>query len=260
MKNSSASNPARATNARRDTLQSLLALAAGAASLGALAPAAQAGIFYTPFTPPKTVGWGSGLLTYTFDLPGTASLILARDAAPSGTNTDANRILAKAVGGLIGRQADARSAAPNPPGVNVALRTAYGQNWNNAVRTGAGTFGNIILSSITTNFIIGPGAFNSMKYLLFTFTNTEAGNQTQYGWIGMSGATYTGNMDGMSVTFTGIAYEDSGAVINAGDMGASPVPEASTGVVSALVASLVVGSESLRRWRKAKPVKVSQPA
>lgn len=255
MNNSGASHPARATNTRRDTLKSLLALASGAASLGALAPAAQAGIYYTPLN--ATVGFGAGQLsTYSFNLPGGASIILAREAAPSGTNTDANRILAKAVGGLIGKQSNSRSAAPNPPGTNVALRTAYGKNWNNAVRPGAGTFGNIILSTITSNFGNGPGAFDTTKYLLFNFVN---GSTTEYGWIGMSEATYTGEQAGMSVTFTGIAYEDSGALINAGDQGISAVPEPST-LISGLMAALVAGGTGLRRWRQAKPARVRQPA
>jgi hypothetical protein len=100
----------------------------------------------------------------------------------------------------------------------------------------------------------------STKYLLFKFTNTADGNQEQYGWVGMSGATYTpGTPSSMSVTFTGWAYEDSGLKINAGDMGVTPVPEASTGVVGALVAAMVVGGVELRRWRKSKPANVSQP-
>jgi hypothetical protein len=107
-------------------------------------------------------------------------------------------------------------------------------------------------------FLKGPGAFSGNNYLLFKFTNTDAANQTQYGWVGMSGATYTpGTPSSMSVTFTGWAYDDSGAVINAGQVTA--VPEASTGVVGALVAALVVGGAELRRWRKSKPANVSQP-
>jgi hypothetical protein len=62
----------------------------------------------------------------------------------------------------------------------------------------------------------------------------------------------------MSVTFTGWAYDDPEVKIAAGAM-PTPVPEASTGVVSALVAALVVGGVELRRWRKSKPANVSQP-
>ena len=261
MKNSLTSKSARAINSRRNSLKSLLTLASGAASLGALAPAAEAGIDYTDFgTGGKTVGWGSGQVSIPIDLPGSASITLKRDEPSGGTNTDCNRIVAVIVGGQFGRQADGRSAAPNPPGTNVALRTAYGKNWNDAARNASDTFGNIIQSTIDTNWINGPGAFNTTKYLLFKFTDTSRGNQTEYGWIGMNAATYTGDKSGMSVTFTGWAYDNSGAVIFAGDKGLTPVPEVSTGVVSALMAAMFVGGVELRRWRKSKPANASQPA
>jgi hypothetical protein len=260
MKNRSTSNSARAINSRGNALKSLLTLASGAASLGALAPAAEAGIIhYTPFSPNKTVGFGGGQLPdYSFNLPGTASITLNRE---TNTLNNSNRIVAVIVGGAFARQSNSRSAAPSPPGTNVALRTAYGKNWDNAAsseRADAAAFGNIIQSTITSNFRLGPAAFSDppTKYLLFQFQNAGT---TEYGWIGMSGATYTGDKSGMSVTFTGWAYEDSGLKINAGDMGVTPVPEASTGVVGALVAAMVVGGVELRRWRKSKPANVSQP-
>ena len=138
----------------------------------------------------------------------------------------------------------------------MALRAVDSRNWYNAGGMSAKSAVNIIRS--IGGFLKGPGAFSGNNYLLFKFTNTDAANQTQYGWVGMSGATYTpGTPSSMSVTFTGWAYDDSGAVINAGQVTA--VPEASTGVVGALVAALVVGGAELRRWRKSKPANVSQP-
>ena len=263
MKNCSTSKSARATNARRNSLKSLLTLASGAASLGALAPSAEAGkadIVYTPFGTGMTVGFGGGQeASVTRSLPGGATITLNREAK---TDNASNRILARivGVGGAFARQPNSRSAATNPQGTNVALRTAYGKNWNDAARNASGTFGNIILSTITSNFLVGPGTFNTTKYLLFKFTDTSRGNQTEYGWIGMSAATYTGDKLGMSVTFTGWAYDNSGAVIFAGDKGLTPVPEVSTGVVSALMAAMFVGGVELRRWRKSKPANASQPA
>ena len=260
MKHSLTSRSARAKAARQNSLKSLLALASGAASISALTPAAQADIIYSSFgVTPLTVGWTPGATTsYSWGLPGGGSIILGAEAAPNGTNTDANRILAKAVGGLFARQADARSAAPNPPGVNVGLRTGYGFTWNNAApgqRLGSATFGNIILSTITSNFLNGPGTFNTTKYLLFNFQN---GGTTEYGWIGMSGATYTGAKEGMSVSFTGWAYDNTGATIPAGKVGA--VPEPSTLAIGGLMAAMVVGSRGLRRWRQSHPANASTPA
>ena len=162
-----------------------------------------------------------------------------------------------------------------PPGVNVALRTAYGFNWNNAAgavngvggqRADAATFGNIILSTISTHFLNGPGAFtttftpNTRKYLLFQFTNSLAGNQTQYGWIGMSAATYNADITGMSVSFTDWAYDNTGGKINAGALDPPDpppsVPEPSTAVMG-LISALVVGGAGLRRWRTSKPGNVA---
>jgi hypothetical protein len=248
MKNRSTSNSARAINSRGNSLKSLLTLASGAASLGALAPAAEAAIYYTAFN--ATVGFGVGQLAASnIDLPGTASLQLA---AFSG---DSHRVVAAQTNGFVrvARQYNIRSG-----GTSVAFRTNAGANWDAPyVIKGSSTyFGNIIRSALGN--LAGPGVF-STKYLLFKFTNTADGNQEQYGWVGMSGATYTaGTPSSMSVTFTGWAYEDSGAMINAG-AGITAVPEVSTGVVSALLAAMVVGGAELRRWRKSKPANVSQP-
>ncbi|MCX6892642.1 MAG: hypothetical protein NTX51_14155 [Verrucomicrobia bacterium] len=262
MKNCSTFKSPRATNARRNSLKSLLTLASGAASLGALAPSAEAGkadIVYTPFGTGMTVGFGGGQeASVTRSLPGGATITLNREANTASTS---NRILARIGGGYFARQSNNRSAAGNPPGTNVALRTVYGFSWNNAApgeRVEAAAFGNIIRSTTDTGFLEGPGAFNSIKYLLFQFQNAGA---TEYGWIGMSGATITpGNSAGMSVTFTGYAYDTSGAKINAGDTGTAAVPEPSNAVVGLLMAAMVAGGVGVRQWRKSKPANVSQPA
>jgi hypothetical protein len=243
------------------SLKSLLTLASGAAALGVIEQSAQAAIWHTAFDTPKTVGFGGGQLTaYEWNLPGTAHISLLRgtgikttteSGATMGTNS--RRIIAGISGGRFGQQSGARSAAN--AGMDVALRTNKGKNWTNGSRNGSVASGNIIRS--TTSNLIGPGGFSTDKYLLFKFTNTADGNQEQYGWVGMSGATYNAaDPTEMSVTFTGWAYDDTGAKIGAG---ITAVPEVSTGVVSALVAALVVGGVELRRWRKSKPANVSQP-
>ena len=246
MKNSSASNPARTTTARRNSLKSLLTLASGAASLGALAPAAEAAVVYQSFINPATVGI-SGTSDYNISLPGDGNILLFGSASAHYIGAVFNGVT-----GVFGRQNNDRSAAGHP-GVYVALRTAAGFNWNNAAadqRASAASNGRIIQSN--NGALAGPGAFSTTKYLLFNFQN---GSTTEYGWIGMSGATITpGTPGGMSVTFTGWAYDDSGAMIGAG------VPEASNVVAGALVSALVVGHTGVRLWRKHKPAIVSQPA
>ena len=264
MNNSFASNPARTTTARRNSLKSLLTLASGAASLGVLTPAAEAAIEYHSFGAGQTVGYGTGQPDISWSLPGGASITLNRDA-----NTAASHRIVAVIAGpgnlnLFGRQGDARSAPSPYPGVNVALRTNAGKTWNNAAgRIGGGAFGNIIrssggLSGGLYGGLYGPGAFSTERYLLFQFTDSSRGNQTEYGWVGMSRATYDANdKTKMSVTFTGWAYDDTGAMIGAG-MG--EVPEASNVVAGALVSALVVGHTGVRLWRKHKPAIVSQPA
>jgi hypothetical protein len=257
------------------SLKSLLTLASGAASLGLIEQSAQAAIWYTAFNATVGFGGGSQYATYSWNLPSAApgdAKITMRQSS-----NDSHAIVAAIVNGVFGRQADNRSAV-GYPGTNVAFRTDAGKNWMDAGegmppnRSGSASVGKIIRSAVhrstfttgsgagsthTSTIASGPGEFSS-KYLLFKFTNSTHGDRTEYGWVGMSGATIAvGDPTQMSVTFTGWAYDDSGAVIGAG---ITAVPEASTGVVSALLAAMVVGGAELRRWRKSKSASVRQPA
>jgi len=249
MKKTSTSNPARVITSQRKSLQSLLVLASGAASLGALESSVEAAIVYTPFATPQTVGFGSHQLgNLALSLPGGAGIAI--NTASSGSHQIVAAISSGT--GRFARQANNRTGVS---GRSVAFRTNAGKNWNAPGRNGALYTVNIIRST-TYGKLSGPGSF-SHKYLLFQFTDASAGNQTEYGWVGMSGATVTpGDPTKMSVTFTGWAYDDSGALINAG---ATAVPEASTGVAGLLAAAMVVGSAGLRQWRKSRPVSAGQP-
>ena len=240
MKNSLTSKSARAINSRRNSLKSLLTLASGAASLGALAPAAEAGIIYKPIN--ATVGFGAvpQLRHFDINLPDGAILQLA-----TGTAGTSHRVFAG-----IGPQ----YVGVGVQNTTVAFRNNAGANWLD-MSGSTGYFGNIIRSK--GGKLAGPGEFDTTKYLLFKFRNA---GMTEYGWIGMSAATITpSDSTGMSVTFTGWAYDNTGAMIAAG-AGIVPVPEVSTGVVSALMAAMFVGGVELRRWRKSKPANVSQSA
>ncbi len=250
MKTYSTSNSDRSTASGRVSLKSLLTLASGAASMGAIDPSAQAAIVYTPFGSPQTVGFGSGQLsTYSWGLPDATTITLSRGQSKSSTLTT-HRVLAMIDnGGVFGRQTNNRYSSS--AGTNVAFRTNAGNNWDNAApaRNGSYAFGNIIRSRCFTasnaNSLTGPGEFSD-KYLLFKFDHA---GQTQYGWVGMSGATYNAaDMTEMSVTFTGWAYDDSGAVINAGDTVSVPEPS----VASLMMAAMVVGASALRRRPKSQ--------
>ena len=246
------SNSNRSIASGRTSLKSLLTLASGAASLGAIDPSAQAALIATTFATPKTVGYGSGQLTsFNIDLPGDANLQFARSAPASSSNL----VLAAQTNGYVrvGRQSDVRSA--DVGGSKVAFRTNAGATWNNAGRINAinSSSGNIIRS--TSSQIAGPGAFSD-KYLLFTFKNSLNADQLQYGWVGMSAATITaGEYTKISVTLTGWAYDDTGATIKAGD-GLLAVPEPTN--AGLLVVAMVVGGSALRQRRKPQPAASGQ--
>lgn len=244
------SNSNRSITFGRTSLKSLLTLASGAASLGAIDPSAQATLIATTFATPQTVGYGSGqLISFNIDLPGTANLQFARSAPASSSNL----VLAAQTNGYVrvGQQSGVRSA--DVGGENVAFRTNAGATWNNAGRINAINSGNIIRS--TSSQIAGPGAFSD-KYLLFTFKNSLKEDQLLYGWVGMSAATLTaGEYTTMSVTLTGWAYDDTGATIKAGD-GLLAVPEPSN--AGLLVVAMVVGGSALRQRRKSRPAASGQ--
>jgi hypothetical protein len=77
-------------------------------------------------------------------------------------------------------------------------------------------------------------------YMLFTFNPT--GSQDLYGWIHLNGHCNCG----LDTEVVAMAYEDSGAFIEAG---ASPEP--ATAIPTGL-AALALGATGLRRWRKSR--------
>ncbi|MGA2774032.1 MAG: PEP-CTERM sorting domain-containing protein [Bryobacteraceae bacterium] len=83
-------------------------------------------------------------------------------------------------------------------------------------------------------------------YKLFLF---NGGSGNLYGW-----AYFYQTVDdrtGPDVDILGVAYDDSGAFIAAGDTGNSGVPEPSTMALTGL-AALALGATGLRRWRAAR--------
>jgi hypothetical protein len=93
------------------------------------------------------------------------------------------------------------------------------------------------------------------KYALFDF---NGGAQTDYGWILFDNAItqFKGVGTGPDFTIVSYAYDNTGALIAAGDTGqsnGSPVPEPDCFALSGLGA-LALGAVGHRRWRAARAV------
>lgn len=234
------------TAARRSaSIRSILSLAGGMAAVPLVDSAAEAEIIVTS-TQGGRVGSG-GVSSLTLDLPGTANMVLAKQQGSIG-GLSFGTVKATITNGLIGRQANNRSLT-GQSGSNVAFRTnanvAVTWNANGANRTGAAASANIIRGSTSSFF--GPGAFSN-KFLLFTFTNSLAANQTNYGWVEMTNGNITdGRETNTYVTFGRWAYQNDGSVIGAGETVAVPEP---TTAAMAMAGALVAGAAGLRRYRK----------
>ncbi len=150
-----------------------------------------------------------------------------------------------------------------------------GQTWNhaqslvNVFPRGSVTHG-IIGARVTLS---GGGEVSSLalvkghdttdKFALFKFTQ---GSQTDYGWIELSMTLEPSSPTGPDMTITNYAYDCSGAVIKAGDLGTGPstcaqasdfTPEPASFDLTGL-AALALGAASVRRWRKAKGQSVAE--
>jgi hypothetical protein len=211
--------------------------------------AAEAEIIVSTLFNNVTVGSG-GFSSRTLDLPGTADMVFARVTHMSNSGVYPQGTLkATITNGLIGRQANNRGQE-GQPGSNVAFRTnanvAVTWNANGGIRTGAEAFANIIRGQTTQWY--GPGSFSN-KFLLFSFTNSLAANQTNYGWVEMKTGSYVRSKDEVYVTFGRWAYQNDGRQIGAGQTVAAPVPEPTTAGM-AMAGALVAGAAGLRRYRK----------
>ena len=235
--------PSKTAALRAASIRSILSLAGGIAAVPLVDSAAEAEIIVSTSINNVRVGSG-GFSSLTLDLPGTAQMVMQQK-----TGDSSGTVKATITNGLIGRQANNRSQVQRP-GSNVAFRTnanvAVTWNANGANRTGASTSANIIRA--TNNTFLGPGAFSN-KFLLFTFTNSLAANQTNYGWVEMTNGNFQNNALNNYVTFGRWAYQNDGRQIGAGQTVAAPVPEPTTAGM-AMAGALVAGAAGLRRYRK----------
>ncbi len=198
------------TAARRSaSIRSILSLAGGIAAVPLVDSAADAAIIVSSTLNNVRVGTG-GVSSLTLGLPGTADMVFQKQSATQFGSASGRfgTVKATITNGPFGRQANTRSLVSNP-GANVAFRTnanmAVTWNANEGNRTGSANFADII-RGYTSGFF-GPGAFSN-KFLLFTFTNSLASNQTNYGWVEMTSGTRSSSYYDTYVTFGRWAYQN----------------------------------------------------
>jgi hypothetical protein len=236
-------------------LASISALGAGA--LGVAAGTAQAGVVYTPLD--LKIGFSPGYGNSTnVNLPGGAYYELQKMFNTSGSfyqylnGLHGYQLVFKpgdAIGGeswnLLGstpvsfmglglRQNHVSSRSR--PGPGYTTTTVFSGVVNHNHHSTSTPYSYVVKSHTGTN-----GYF----YKLFQFDYTSS---YLFGWAYFHQTV--SDTVGPDVDILGVAYDDSGATIAAGDTGSS-VPEPSTMALTGL-AALALGAKGLRRWRAAR--------
>jgi hypothetical protein len=222
---------ARLTKKSAARLASISALGAGA--LGVAAGTAEAAVHYSALN--VKVGFGTGFgNNATLTITGTVTIFVFRSST-------------RGTGPHAGYQA--WSVWLNGSSIEASNASA-GQTWNQLIGGGKRSeeeLGQRLIST-STDFVGRTQSPNGTFYRLFRFRMNRTGPY-YYGWLELS-QTVTGTV-GPEVTVLGYAWDDTGAMIQAGQT-TSNTPETplpSTMLLGALGA-LALGAVGLRRWRE----------
>lgn len=235
---STTTSPASGTNSVETTrLVSLLTLAAGAI---ALPQTGQADIIYTDLnSSPVTIGYGGGVDSFLFTLPGNASFGFERQQ--TFTSTTFTTINYRTV--LAGDRSGISPAGVRGNGSGFVVPMAAGATWSQG---GVGVFYNGFVGVVDDLGRRSPASGYDHQYLAWVFSDSTQSGALRYGWVEISLALYTYAGGGPNVTVWGYAYDNTGAKPT---MGQAPVPEPTSGALL-VMGAMALGARGLRKWRQ----------
>jgi hypothetical protein len=226
----------------KSKIASLSALGAGALIAGAGRADAS-----TIYSGPVNVDVGaSGQPFYTLSLSGSKTFLSFTYFARTTTIARTDRLHYRSISGFGPAAAGVQIATMGTARRDLRLFLA-GAVFTGVAHSSASAGGRVWRQSVDgghrSSKIFGVAPF-SHEYSLFRFT-TPAG-QTDYGWVQLSYAVGVNPGTGPDLTIIDYAWDNSGALLPAGDTGA---PEPSSMAMTGLGA-LALGAVGLRRWRK----------